>query len=999
MKSKFFAENCYSFRVNKSVFALEVAGPDEKALAAIEQKLIDASRYYYQRQYQDAIEAYNQASSLILAQLSPGYPPSVILDPVKTVRDPKLFVPLLSVAAQWLNVLPEAQREPVPHPNPPVEVADLGDSVKYAHVGISGASAAIKTAPINREIVITGVAGGLRRLRRVAVPPIEATEDRTLGIIVGGAPRTLSWKAGTVAVTDQIREAYYDPRVKIVDVRQLHPAAMQPADRVIELPHDYYYVIPLGLAECYHALGDWAGAETLYFQAASYEFLNPVIEAPYLWLRLATLYADWGDALFRNDQAADAIPVYQNVIMLNDTVPAGKMYATASLTPGADVARNVIAHLSDPFSLNANPAFVGAIFAIRQQLIKIKGGLDFWGHTANTVPVWTFDYLQNVATNFAQFAINAEQAVINFWDRADQAGLTRIQIDASLDQAKAEVTAASLAVAEAEALKQVYIDGVALAQLRLDNSLAAKADYESKSANWIIYQALSQQEAGGDHGDPNLLNNLADIYMGGGTTSSTKVSWGAAFTLANARLNREYQINAMQRTITEMQSALTQANDELAAAAARVDAAKAGVTVAASKRDGAQAMLDYFDAQTFTPDVWHQLGDAMMRLYQRYLNMALQIARLMQQAYNFETDLSVKIIKTDYSTDTIQGLLGADALMADIQSFTYEMITTQVGKPQPIRQTISLAGRYGYAFETQLRKTGVMDFETRIEDFDEKYPGTYAGRIEAVEVEIDGIVPAAGVSGALTNCGVSIYRVPSASWSAGTGVKYRIQPKETLILSDHDIRNDALVLQNDQRRLKLFQGAGISSSWRFEIPRSINDIDYGALTDVKITFYYKARYDPDLRDRVLKQLATRPGSHERERGLPLRWVFPDAFFDFQSTGDLKFSLRKGDFPLSETGPKLTSLGLLFTGSGLPPLTVGLTTPEKAPVTVQTDATGIAQSGGAPGWAPLLGGTAIGDYEISLAAADNPGLVHEGTLSLKPIVNVALIMGYTFTPRT
>ena len=136
----------------------------------------------------------------------------------------------------------------------------------------------------------------------------------------------------------------------------------------------------------------------------------------------------------RNDQATDAVPVYQNVIMLDDTVPASKLYSTASLKPGADVARNVIAHLGDPFSLNVNPSFIGAIFAIRQQLIKIKGGLDFWGRKANTVPIWTFDYLQNVAINFTQLAINAEQEVINFWDRADQAGLTRVQIAASLNQ-------------------------------------------------------------------------------------------------------------------------------------------------------------------------------------------------------------------------------------------------------------------------------------------------------------------------------------------------------------------------------------------------------------------------------------------------------------------------------------------------------------------------------------------------------------------------------------
>ena len=39
-----------------------------------------------------------------------------------------------------------------------------------------------------------------------------------------------------------------------------------------------------------------------------------------------------------------------------------------------------------------------------------------------------------------------------------------------------------------------------------------------------------------------------------------------------------------------------------------------------------------------------------------------------------------------------------------------------------------------------------MEFETRIDDFDYLYPGTYAGRIENVEIEVVGIIPSSGIS-------------------------------------------------------------------------------------------------------------------------------------------------------------------------------------------------------------------------------------------------------------
>src|SRR4029077_757516 len=114
--------------------------------------------------------------------------------------------------------------------------------------------------------------------------------------------------------------------------------------------------------------------------------------------------------------------------------------------------------------------------------------------------------------------------------------------------------------------------------------------------------------------------------------------------------------------------------------------------------------------------------------------MGVKTAILMQQTNNFETDQALQFIKSDYSSDEVKGLLGADALMADIQSFTYDLITSTTGKSQPVRQTISLAQRYAFLFEHKFRRTGVMEFETRVDDFDYLYPGTYAGRIESIGV-------------------------------------------------------------------------------------------------------------------------------------------------------------------------------------------------------------------------------------------------------------------------
>src|SRR5205823_2581031 len=93
------------------------------------------------------------------------------------------------------------------------------------------------------------------------------------------------------------------------------------------------------------------------------------------------------------------------------------------------------------------------------------------------------------------------------------------------------------------------------------------------------------------------------------------------------------------------------------------------------------------------------------------------------------------------------------------------------------------------------------------------------------------------------------------------------------------------------------------------LPRDINDFDFATLVDVRLTFYVQARFDDALAQRVKDVHAAAPGVFERQRGIPLRWAFPDAFFHFQETGELSISIRPSDFPANQTAHTLNSVGL------------------------------------------------------------------------------------------
>jgi hypothetical protein len=854
---------------------------------------------------------------------------------------------------------PAPAPESPPEPAPPAGGGALGGRLE--HRVATERAIRLLNVGIRRGITPSLFADGDGATTPVVSIPANLTVDqRSYTIPFEASVKKIEWAAGDAPAVNDVIATLYESRRHLADLAQdvlIHP--VRPADVAVGMAHAWYYETPLGLAECYHALGEWATAEKWYLQAAGYQYLNATNEAPYVWGRLANLYLDWGNSLFRDDDPQAALPVYEKVITIDGAEPASDLYTIAGLKPAADDARNVLANLSNPSAITASPTFTSVIFDVWAQLNKIKGGLDFWGHWANNIPIWTFDYLQSVAITFCQLAIGAERDAMSFWEKADAGTLTRTQLVQNASQAKAEQAAATRQAEAADAEAVAFQAGQAAANLRAANAQANAQEYASKSWAWTLHQAQSAQLSGGEDGDAAELSRLADQMMSGPySISGARGTLSAAEQLTASRIQREYEVDSLKRQAAELKAAATQAADELKAAQARSTAAWASVNAANVRVTNAEELVAAFDQQRFTPDVWNQLGQKMRQISSRYLDMALDVAKRMQRAYNFENDTSLAIIKPDYSSDAVQGLLAADSLLADTQSFTYELVTSTAPKPQLVKQTISLSERYPYLFETQLRSKGRVEFQTTLDDFDGLYPGTYAGRIEYVEVAVDGIVPARGLSGTLTNDGISSYRMPLAAWPPNSnGLKHRVQSRETLVLSDYEPRTDAILGDGDRRRRRIFEGAGVASAWTLELPPAVNELDYLALLDVRLTFTYEARFDPELRDKVLGDLATRPQANERQRPIPLRWLFPDAFFAFYESGVLAFELRAGDFPAGETDPKLTGLSLVAVTTPrtrAQGIKLQVTPPGHGAITVTTGADGTvaeddlaASAGGSP----------------------------------------------------
>ncbi|MCC7209505.1 MAG: hypothetical protein IT323_19505 [Anaerolineae bacterium] len=823
----------------------------------------------------------------------------------------------------------------------------------------------------------------------------QKTFTKSMAFIAGGEPVVMEWKAGTAAPKSQVMAAIYDKRIAETSVIALNPGLYEAANTTLYLTHLYGYVIPVALGDCYNGLGEFNTAETYYLQAANYQYINLSLEVPALWQKLARNVLNWGDSLYKADEFQNALDVYRKVLNVPGATPVvepnAPLYQHAKLKATGDAVRAMLENY-DTLGVGAlNPMLASVVLEIRARLLQLAAGLDFLGMLSSYVPIWTFDFLQNVARYFAQKASQAERDYINFRDRAESEELTKLQLQQQVQLAQAERELARQQREAAEAERAAYQAARTLAQTRTNNAVANRSDYSSmswekiwldRSSAWYTSQNTWELENAIEGSGPDAGRHIHEVV--------------ADNAQRRAEITRNYELATMDRQITEMQQAEAVAQGQLNAAQGRVEAAQQMEVVANLRITAAQQSLAEFNSQLFTPGVWHQMANFMWSIAQNYFLMALRVARLMQRAYNFENDADRHIIRTDYSSLTVVGLLAPDALLRDVDSFTYDLITTSEHKAMPVRQTISLAGSYPFLFETEFRQKGRMTFETRLEDFDVAYPGTYAQRIDAVEVAVEGVLPEHGLRGALTNGGISRYRTLTST------IKYRVQPKETLVLSEYSIRGDTIVFRQDEARLKVFEGAGTAGTWTIDFPPASNDIDYRWITDIRLTFYYKARYNPGLAATVMADLATLAGNTQVARSLPLRYTHPDVFFHFQATGQFALTLTPLDFPYNHTDPQIDHVALIVaTEPGTDPSgwTVRLGTPgHPATIGASPNAQGQIASGGGHAWDPLNTGLATGDYLIEIRADENPALVENGALKLGKIRNLVLILEYTYTPR-
>ncbi|MFZ5818119.1 MAG: hypothetical protein ACOY93_22940 [Bacillota bacterium] len=803
--------------------------------------------------------------------------------------------------------------------------------------------------------------------------------------------------AGVAIPLDQTAPAklkqFYTQRAKTEDLQLLDGLEKDHATLVAYLPHVYFFTIPMAMGDCYAGLGNFARAEEEYLSCLQYPFINQKVEIVKLWSRLAELYVEWGETLYRrarNNVAGfgPAREMYRRVIREDGTPDAeSPLYKDPKF---ASIRSRVQGYLANATA--ENPQIVIPVLEARQRLEQIAAGLNFFGFSPTYTPPFSFEYLQNTARYFAQHATRIEQAYIQYKSQAENEEFRQEQMEQQAELARATVELEQRGLAETRAGVDVAEAAVNYAEVQRQNAVKAKNDFAA--VRWELAE-LAEAEAWAQASSVDREDQVKLTWNGHYYSSSKKRRNVVLQELARqrTRISHDLEAKRLQREVDSAAAYKQVAREQLDQARARVRVAEQRVAIARLQQQFAEENRDFLDHREFSARLWYELARVARRLSRRYLDMAIAVASLMEQAYKLETGRPLAVIKFDYSNLRLGNLMGGDMLLADIDSFTLDYITTTRSKKAPIKQTISLADTYPMAFR-QLKQTGSCFFETTLAQFDRAYPGAYLAKLVNVEVLFVGITGATGVHGSLRNIGVSAFRTADGT------IRQQVYPQDLMPLSQYQQREDALIFRINPNELRLFENNGIATRWQLELPLDANDFDYRQILDIQLVLYYDAFYSATLEQQVRASL---PAGGSASRALSLAMFYPDELFYLKNQGSAEIAFDASMFPANQVNLVRSRLVLRCTGD---PAAVGglrlrlFSRELGSEVEIQTapDGTVDASAAGSP-LAPLLGRPLLDEWTIRIKADDNPGVLRDGQLDLTGIGDLLVFVEYSFDYRT
>ena len=118
--------------------------------------------------------------------------------------------------------------------------------------------------------------------------------------------------------------------------------------------------------------------------------------------------------------------------------------------------------------------------------------------------------------------------------------------------------------------------------------------------------------------------------------------------------------------------------------------------------------LEYLRNRTLNAEQWFRLANAIRSVADTYLGYAIELAFLAEQAYEFEADKRINVIRFDYDQSEVGAYLAADFLLRDLDTLEQDFIVNQRQRQQQARYVLSLAREFPAAWRSCARRASEL---------------------------------------------------------------------------------------------------------------------------------------------------------------------------------------------------------------------------------------------------------------------------------------------------
>lgn len=266
-----------------------------------------------------------------------------------------------------------------------------------------------------------------------------------------------------------------------------------------------------------------------------------------------------------------------------------------------------------------------------------------------------------------------------------------------------------------------------------------------------------------------------------------------------------------------------------------------------------QRLDEYVRNQKFTNETLYQWMETQLSsVYFTTYQFALDQAQKAERAFRFELGIENSNYIRPGAWDSLKkGLLAGESLSNDLRRL--ELAYLERNKREfEITKHISLAQLDPVAL-LNLRINGKCDFSIPEALFDIDFSGHYFRRVKSISISMPCIAgPYTSVSSTLT---LLSSKVRTKQTIQGTGYTDTENYSSSYVpvsksITTSNAQNDSGVFElnfRDERYLP-FEGAGVISDWRLELPSEFRQFNYDSIADVVVHMKYTARKEARLVD-------------------------------------------------------------------------------------------------------------------------------------------------------